>query len=450
MPKSKQNDAPEYGGRKPLIEYTPPVPEWEGDWQNELPADMLDPANFDALKASVNAEKATQSAEKTAEYHENETDLVLGGGTSQTPAHVDGGTSQTPNAIQQAAERLAAETVAKLQAQKDAAPKEARFKVHEFSETTAPDVPVDFVVKDIFALQTVSFVVGKPGHKKTWLMDWLALCVSQGRDFLGHETTPYPVLIVDTESGPKSTLRRLRAGGRGLGVSPDANISWITLDCKKFSVNEPDDVTALRDEIIRRGAKLVIIDNFAGIFSGDENSKADVQPVFDALRPIAATADCCILIIHHLGKSGDYRGSSAIDGGIDVMVTVTSEPDKGEMRISHLKVRDIQPFCIDAFIRFDFLPGEKDVHSFAIGMAEKQDKPEHVPPSERKVIEALDALGENVSAEHILNAAQIKSETPIDGARRKGFVKRANPLTEKTALYSLTTKGAEWCNENLH
>ncbi len=70
-------------------------------------------------------------------------------------------------------------------------------------------------------------------------------------------------------------------------------------------------IRAIRDV----DAKLVIIDALADVMAGgDENSVKDTQPVFMQLRKIAEETGAAILVIHHVNKMGDYRGSTAIPG----------------------------------------------------------------------------------------------------------------------------------------
>ena len=89
---------------------------------------------------------------------------------------------------------------------------------------------------------------------------------------------------------------------------------------------EPHDVDRFRDAILESHARLVIIDASADIMpGGDENSVQDTQPIFHCLRAIAEEAQCAIIVIHHSNRNGQYRGSSALKGAVDLMLMIHSE-----------------------------------------------------------------------------------------------------------------------------
>ena len=59
----------------------------------------------------------------------------------------------------------------------------------------------------------------------------------------------------------------------------------------------------------------MIIDALIDVIGdADENNASQVQAAFHALRSIAENTKVAIVMIHHAGKNGVYRGSSAIEG----------------------------------------------------------------------------------------------------------------------------------------
>ena len=64
--------------------------------------------------------------------------------------------------------------------------------------------------------------------------------------------------------------------------------------------------------IQRTGAKLVILDNVAHLFAGNENSRADVTQFVNALNRLAGETGTAIVLIGHPNKGGaTYSGSTA-------------------------------------------------------------------------------------------------------------------------------------------
>lgn len=132
----------------------------------------------------------------------------------------------------------------------------------------------------------------------------------------------------------------------GLGIDHDIPLKFASLE--GFDMHNPNDVDKLQSLIEKTHAKVIIIDSLADIMSGkDENSVKDVQPVFLALRKISEKTQSAIIVIHHKNKNGGYRGSSAIKGAVDLLLTVKKSGSNGiEFNIE--KTRDTEPYKFGA------------------------------------------------------------------------------------------------------
>lgn len=84
---------------------------------------------------------------------------------------------------------------------------------------------------------------------------------------------------------------------------------------------------------------MVIIDTLARSAVGlDENSARDMGQFIAAVDRIKDTLGCSVLVVHHTGKSGDMRGSTALYGAADSVLSqsinngvirLTNKPDFG-------------------------------------------------------------------------------------------------------------------------
>jgi len=330
-----------------------------------------------------------------------------------------------------------------------------QFTLHSAAEALVPQPPTEWIVKDLLAESTVSLIVGKPGSKKTWVLIDLCVAVAQGEKWINYTTTAYPVLIIDEESGNKSVLRRLGAAMRGHEANADLNVSFITLE--HIDMRQPDDIEAIEALIIQIGARLVIIDALADIMpGGDENAVQFVQPVFMALRGIAERTNACILVVHHTAKAGGYRGSSAMDGAIDVMLMIESEPESKTITFKTAKVRDILPQEFKATANFETLPDSTEVYKFNLSPGTTGNDPEviRLSDSQEFVISYLDAHQTATIAE-IMDAADTCSPTTARLAlyalakERIGIVSRVDAGGRGIdAIYNLTPKGQEYAEKH--
>jgi len=83
-----------------------------------------------------------------------------------------------------------------------------------------------------------------------------------------------------------------------------------------------------------------LIGEQATLCDTNENAANEVAKVLVVAMHIKRTYGCHVIIVHHTGKSGDYRGSAAFRGNIDTMIEVSTEGEKSPIRIQCKKQRD--------------------------------------------------------------------------------------------------------------
>jgi hypothetical protein len=214
---------------------------------------------------------------------------------------------------------------------------QGRYEIYTGTDALQPQPPTEWVVRNLIQTNSVNVIYGDPGSKKTWTALHLAACVANGLPWLNYTTVKMPVLFIDEESGQARIKDRLGKILRGMGCTGE-NIFIVSF--AGFRLDNPADVIELENLIKRTGAGLVIPDALADMMVGDENTKQDVQPVFTALRRISDATGAASVIVHHSGKNGDYRGSSAIKGAVDLMLEVASKDDSPLVAFKTTKNRD--------------------------------------------------------------------------------------------------------------
>ena len=206
--------------------------------------------------------------------------------------------------------------------------------------------PIEYVVERLIAESSVNVWFGQWGAKKTWAAIDLAVCVASGKQWLGMATEPCNVLIIDEESGDTRLANRIKDVMRGeLGEMADASVPIKSVSLAQFNLlKNSDDADLLARLVLEQDAKLIIIDALADVMlGGDENAVKDTQPVFANLRFIAELTGAAFIVIHHANKGGGYRGSSAIAGAIDTLLSVESKQDNSLITFKTEKMRDGEP-----------------------------------------------------------------------------------------------------------
>ena len=205
---------------------------------------------------------------------------------------------------------------------------------------------IEYVVEKLIAEGSVNVWFGQWGAKKTWAAIDLAVCVASGKQWLGMATEPCNVLIIDEESGDTRLANRIRDTMRGeLGQLANESVPIKSVSLAQFNLlKRPDDADLLARLVLELDAKLIIIDALADVMlGGDENAVKDTQPVFANLRFIAELTGAAFIVIHHANKLGGYRGSSAIAGAIDTLLSVESKQDNSLITFKTEKMRDGEP-----------------------------------------------------------------------------------------------------------
>lgn len=314
---------------------------------------------------------------------------------------------------------LEKELANKPQADKEEKP--PRYIVRDAKYIMSPHPPVEWVIEKLIHERSVSMCYGEPGAKKTWALHSLAVNVALGKVWLGLNTVPKKVLIIDEESGDEWMANRLSAAIRGELGDENTKVEFVSL--AGFKLDDKDDAMELEQLITERHSGLVIIDALTDCMVGDENSKQDTQPVFTTLKRIATHTNAAIIIIHHSNKTGGYRGSSAIKGAIDLLAKIESEEGSNWINIKTEKTRNIEATRFTAVANWT-------EDQFYLELAENQDKGKKLSKSQAYVIRYLtergpsplpDIMGAADSCSP--NAARQAVYTLVD----EGKVYRTNP-----------------------
>jgi len=209
------------------------------------------------------------------------------------------------------------------------------LKAMGLGEFLALELPKrEYLLYPVLPVQGLVIAYAPRGLGKTFVALSMALAVACGATVFNWQA-PHArsVLYLDGEMPAHAMQERLSGLLKGFGFKPpsDDSLRIITPDIQTVSM--PDLTTRDGQEAVEpflSGVALVVIDNLATLCrTGKENEAQSWQPVqtwFLALRRRGIS----VLVIHHAGKSGDQRGTSAKE---DIMDTVISlrRPEGYEM-----------------------------------------------------------------------------------------------------------------------
>lgn len=214
------------------------------------------------------------------------------------------------------------------------------------TDALQPHPARQWVVENLIMEKTLTILYADAGSKKTYISLTMAECVCLGLPWLAYTTHAAPVLYLDEENGEDEIDDRLKQVLAGLGYPPSQKFYYASY--AGLLLDDPGDFEKIKSLIELTGAKLVIFDSLQDFMTGDENSKQDTQPIFTALKKLINQTGAAILVQHHSGKSGDYRGSTTIKGNVDLMLEIKSADDSNLITFQSKKNRKGTPIKFTA------------------------------------------------------------------------------------------------------
>lgn len=286
-----------------------------------------------------------------------------------------------PALLQRAAEQAreaALREVAKLNAQKSAQPAQAapqgqaqppKALLQTAGQASPRQTPVysaqylqqvtfgttPYLVEDIIA-EGVTLVASAPKMGKSWMALHLALCLSEGREFLGRRTAKTGVLYLALEDGPRRLSTRIKRLTGGQPVT--GNCNFLT---EAPTLANGDLFKALDAYLgANPGVKCIIIDTLQKVRGIPRGKNAYAQDYEDlgALKKYADDKGISLIIIHHTNK-GDAEadpfsrisGTNGIMGAVDEVMMIEKKKRGDEEAYLRITGRDVEAY--DWVIRMD-------------------------------------------------------------------------------------------------
>lgn len=219
--------------------------------------------------------------------------------------------------------------------QRDRANTMAGYRFVTFDEMEAQPPVKDWLIKGVFARGETSAWIAPPGAMKSALLAEATVCVAAGLDWHGYRNKSAAGVVYFAIERADLVKRRLRAHRRLLGLSGTP----VAVSSETIDLTNPEAFKKLIDTIRSARAVLnaeigmIVVDTFAKLIAaggGDENSAKDQGAVFANLQRVKGCTGVHVALIGHTGKneSRGARGSNALLGDVDVMVSISGDEVK--------------------------------------------------------------------------------------------------------------------------
>ena len=183
-----------------------------------------------------------------------------------------------------------------------------------------------WLIEQLWADQAVGIVGGAPKSCKSFCALDLAVSVASGAPCLGRFQPAQQgrVLLFAGEDPPELVRERLA----GIARSTDRQLEQLDvfiITAPKLRLDVDDDRVRLSNTVETMKPKLLVLDPFVRLHSGDENVVAEVAPLLDFLRSLQRRFSCSVLLVHHARKNtAGLRGGQALRGSSELFAWTDS------------------------------------------------------------------------------------------------------------------------------
>jgi RecA-family ATPase len=235
-------------------------------------------------------------------------------------------------------------------------------------------VPRRYIVDGWIAAGSAALLAGEGGAGKSLLGQLLCSCVALGRPFLGYATEQSSAAYITCEDDENELHHRQTAINAALGVTMEDYGNTLALASLKGAMNNELGTfdqcgrLTLTDrfrEISGLERTLVVLDNLAHLFPGNENVRHEVAAFCNLLDRMAMRTDGSVVLLAHTPKSGaEYSGSTGWDAHVRQRLYLSHDeldPDARELRRSKSNYarrgETVRFYWLDgAFVREDDIP----------------------------------------------------------------------------------------------
>jgi RecA-family ATPase len=177
-----------------------------------------------------------------------------------------------------------------------------------------------FLAPGLIPGRDVTLLSGNGGDGKSLLALMLCASVSTRALWLGMEVAHGGAVYLSAEDELDEVHRRLASicAAEGLDLTDLDQLdilplagepALLAIEGKGGLMTETPLWTAFAEKVERIGPALVVVDNLADVFGGNEINRAQVRQFVSMLRGLALKADCAVLILSHPSVAGMQTGT---------------------------------------------------------------------------------------------------------------------------------------------
>ncbi len=199
-------------------------------------------------------------------------------------------------------------------------------------------VAEEWAVDGLVPLGWLIMLAGRTKVGKTLLIIALAYAIATGGQFLGRRCRKGSVLLALVDDMPAITHPRLEK-------LKDMDNVFVYTGRWNDTV-----LPAIQQAAAELRPTLVVIDTLVKTIPKRDKAENDSATMDAAMEPFAALSSeygCSVVLIHHLGKSGEFRGSTAIESAAPMTVKAKREESSTDVELEiEWKLEPVPPLVV--------------------------------------------------------------------------------------------------------
>lgn len=197
---------------------------------------------------------------------------------------------------------------------------------------------VEPLIHGVISRRSVALMVGPTGIGKTFCTLSMSLSIATGTSWIGHEVERTRVLYVVGEGG-SGLDSRVEAWESAWGVPVEDTDMYFSIQPR--SLHDGQTWVEIRDEAIRLGVGLVVLDTFSSL-APDADETKDAATMTRRLADLARVIDGTVLLVHHPGWSDATRsrGGYQFEANVDEVLVLSGVTDSDLLELKRKKVKE--------------------------------------------------------------------------------------------------------------
>lgn len=308
-----------------------------------------------------------------------------------------------------------------------------------------------FMITPLFREGEIIIIASEAKVGKTLFSIDLSLMAATGES-IGNRLTssvPFKTLYFDTEMQKiqfDNRVRKLSKNFTALSlIGENFYRECFRAHQNKINISKKNSQQFLESKIKETDAKLLVFDNLGGFLPyGAERSDSTWEAVSIWLKDLVSEGRT-VLLVHHLNKTKEQRGTGKITDDADLVISLNKEPgppaEKTRINFSitharHLYGDNLVPFILeyleeDKSIRRSVSPRDTGLKNHPQYHVTEADISAHdLSPLQIEILDNARALGEG----EYLTAGMFKSTAKIKGRSQSTITIKFNDLLKKGLL----------------